>query len=302
MSSTADREMVVTRTIKAPRELVFQAFTDPQHVGHWWGPNGFTLTTFSMDVKPGGSWRYVMHGPDGRDYQNKITYLEIVKPERLVYLHGDGSDNEVEQVSFQTTLTFVEQEGKTTVTMRALFPTAQERDRVVKEYGALEGGKQHLARLEGHLEKQPVSEVSDREIFTTRVMKASQALIFRAFADQQRLKNWWGPNGFTNTIEQFDFLPGGTWKLIMHGPDGTDYHNESRFDEIVEPARIVFTHLRPMHRFRMTMTMEPVGKDTRFSFRMLFDDAAECQRVKAFVGPANEQNFDRLEAELANMK
>lgn len=301
MSSTADRELVTTRTIKAPRELVFQAFTDPQHVGHWWGPNGFTLTTFSMEVKPGGVWRYVMHGPDGRDYQNKITYVEIVKPEKLVYVHG-GGDGDLEEVSFQTTVTFTEQDGKTTVTMRALFPTAQQLDLVVKEYGAREGGKQHLARLEGHLEKQSVSDASDREIVTTRVMKVSQALLFRAFADRERLKNWWGPNGFTSTIEQFDFQPGGTWKLIMHGPDGTDYHNESRFDEIVEPARIAFTHLRPVHRFKMTMTMEAVGQDTRFSFRMLFDDVEECQRVKAFVVPANEQNFDRLEAELAKMK
>lgn len=301
MSSTADREMIIMRTIRAPRELVFEAFTDPKHISHWWGPNGFTTTTYSIDVRPGGVWRYVMHGPDGRDYQNKITYVEIVKPEKLVYLLG-GGDGDLEDASFQTTVTFTEEDGKTTVTMRALFPTAEQRDLVIKEYGALEGGKQHLARLEGHLQMQPVSAAPDREIVTTRVIKASQALIFRAFADQQRLKNWWGPSGFTSTIEQFDFQPGGTWKFIMHSPDGTDYPNESRFDEIIEPARIVFTHLKPMHRFRMTMTMEPVGKDTRISFWMLFDTVEERERVKQFVEPANEENFDRLESELAVMK
>ena len=87
-----DREIVLSRLIDAPQELVFDAWTDPEQVGQWWGPSGFTTTTHKMEVKPGGVWRFVMHGPDGRDYQNKITYLEIVPPERLVYRHGGDED------------------------------------------------------------------------------------------------------------------------------------------------------------------------------------------------------------------
>ena len=82
---TAGREIVITRLIAAPPELVFDAWTDPKQIGRWWGPNGFTTTTHSMDVRPGGVWRFVMHGPDGRDYQNKIVYREVKRPERLVY-------------------------------------------------------------------------------------------------------------------------------------------------------------------------------------------------------------------------
>ena len=96
-----DREIVLSRLIDAPQELVFDAWTDPEQVGQWWGPSGFTTTTHKMEVKPGGVWRFVMHGPDGRDYQNKITYLEVVPPERLVYRHG--GDEDLEPVSFQTT-------------------------------------------------------------------------------------------------------------------------------------------------------------------------------------------------------
>ena len=106
-----DREIVITRLIDAPRELVFDAWTDPEQVVQWWGPRGFTTTTHKMEVKPGGVWRFVMHGPDGRDYQNKITYLEIVPPERLVYRHG--GDEDLEPVSFQTTVTFAAEGGKT---------------------------------------------------------------------------------------------------------------------------------------------------------------------------------------------
>lgn len=143
-TSTADREIVTTRVFDAPRELVFQAWTDPAHLARWWGPNGFTTTTSHFDFRPGGSWRFVMHGPDGRDYPNNCDYIEIVPPSRIVYDHG-GDDG---RVHFHSTITFEEQPcGKTLVTMRAVFPTAAERDLVVREYGAIEGGKQTLARL-----------------------------------------------------------------------------------------------------------------------------------------------------------
>lgn len=146
-----DRQIVTTRVLDAPRDLVFKMWTDPEHIVQWWGPKGFTTTTYSMDVRPGGVWRFVMHGPDGTDYQNQITYLEIVKPERLVYKHGGGED--VEPVNFETTVTFEEQGGKTRLTMRALFPSAEAREHVVKKYGAIEGASQTMDRLEQHLAK-----------------------------------------------------------------------------------------------------------------------------------------------------
>src|SRR5512146_2810578 len=87
---TASREITATRLVEAPRELVFRVWTEPDHIAHWWGPNGFTTTIHEMDVRPGGVWRFVMHGPDGRDYQNKIVYVEVTPPERLVYDHVAG--------------------------------------------------------------------------------------------------------------------------------------------------------------------------------------------------------------------
>jgi uncharacterized protein YndB with AHSA1/START domain len=143
------RTLVTTRVFDAPRELVFAAWSDPNHLAQWWGPNGFTTTTHTFDKRPGGVWRFVMHGPDGRDYQNRITYDEIVKPERLVYHHGGADD--VEPVQFHVTVTFEDVGGKTKLTMRAVFPSAAERDRVVKDYGAAEGAKQTLARLAEYL-------------------------------------------------------------------------------------------------------------------------------------------------------
>lgn len=150
-SPTADREIVITRTFDAPRELVFAAWTDPKHIAHWWGPNGFTTTTHEMDVRPGGTWRFIMHGPDGTDYPNKIAYREVVKPERLVYDHG--SDQEDDPIQFHVTATFDDEGGRTRLTMRSVFATPEARDRVVREYGAIEGGHQTLARLAEYLTK-----------------------------------------------------------------------------------------------------------------------------------------------------
>ena len=144
------RSIVTVREFDAPRDLVWAAFTDPKHLAHWWGPNGFTLTTYIFDFKPGGVWRFVMHGPDGRDYQNRIVYREIVKPERIAYSHGGAED--MEPVSFHTTATFEDiGGGRTRLIFWALFPTAAERDRVAKEYGAVEGAKQTLGRLADYL-------------------------------------------------------------------------------------------------------------------------------------------------------
>jgi uncharacterized protein YndB with AHSA1/START domain len=139
------RVIIGTRVLDAPRELVWQVWTDPKHLARWWGPNGFRTTTSAYDLRPGGVWRFVMHGPDGRDYQNRVTFDEIVKPERLVYHHGGGDD--VEPVLFRSTVTFEDLGGKTKVTLRGVFPSAEERARVIKEYHADKGMEQTLARL-----------------------------------------------------------------------------------------------------------------------------------------------------------
>ena len=142
--------MVGTRLLDAPRELVWSVWTDPKHLAQWWGPDGFRTTTSAFDFKAGGVWRFVMHGPDGRDYENRITFDEIVKPERIAYHHGGGDD--VEPVQFRTTVTFDDLGGKTRVTFRGVFPSAEERARVIREYGADKGLVQTLARLGAYVE------------------------------------------------------------------------------------------------------------------------------------------------------
>ena len=153
-SDVADRncpkptnDFVFTRTFRrvfnAPRKLVFEAWSDPKHLADWWGPRGFTTTTSEFDMRPGGVWRFVMHGPDGVDYMNRIIFVEVLKPERLVYKHAS---DEAEPINFDVTVTLAEEDGKTRLKSRILFPAAA-RSEVVAKYGAIEGAYQTLDRL-----------------------------------------------------------------------------------------------------------------------------------------------------------
>lgn len=151
-SSTIDREIVIERVFDAPRELVWEAWTNPEHVAKWWGPNGFTTTIKKMDFRVGGVWKLTMHGPDGKDYPNSSVFREIVRPERIVFAHG-GRREGGPSANFLSTWTFEELGNQTRVTMRLLFDTPAERDLVIREFGAVEGGKQTFARLAEYLEK-----------------------------------------------------------------------------------------------------------------------------------------------------
>lgn len=144
------RAIIGSRVFEAPRELVFAAFTEQKHLAQWWGPDGFTTTTHSFDFHPDGVWRFVMHGPDGRDYQNRVTFDEIKRPELLAYRHGGGDD--VEPVQFSQRLTFEDLDGdKTRLTWHGTFPSAQARARVIKDYGADKGLAQTMARLAAYV-------------------------------------------------------------------------------------------------------------------------------------------------------
>jgi uncharacterized protein YndB with AHSA1/START domain len=151
MSQSSDRELFITRVLKAPRELVWEAWTDPKHIIHWWGPDGFTNTIHAMEVKPGGVFHLTMHGPDGTDFPNKIVYREVVKPSLLVWTHGSGIKDDPRE--FETTVTFEEKQGKTEITMRMVFKTKEARDLVVEKYGALEGNRQTIDKLELYLQQ-----------------------------------------------------------------------------------------------------------------------------------------------------
>jgi len=143
-SDTSDRELLISRLLDAPVELVWEVWTQPEHIALWWGPDGFTNTIQTMDVQPGGEWNLVMHGPDGTDYKNKSIFKEIIPYRKLVYEHISGP-------TFTATIEFESRGDQTHLSWHMLFETAEEFIKVVKTFKADEGLKQNVEKLHAYL-------------------------------------------------------------------------------------------------------------------------------------------------------
>lgn len=235
----ADNEVIISRVLHAPRELVWEAWTNPKHVVNWWGPRGFTNTTKRHEFRVGGYWEHMMHGPDGVNYPNKAKFLEIVPLERITFLLGGGSDLEADErrgATFTATWTF-ETVGAnlTRLTGRMVFPSKEARDRVVRDFGAIEGGKQTLERAAEY-----VAGLQARPFVISREFAAPRELVWRAWTELEHFKHWFGPKGFTMTVATMDFRPGGMFHYSMRSPDGQVMWGKAAYREIVRPEKLVW--------------------------------------------------------------
>lgn len=287
-SAASDREIVATRVFDAPRELVFRMWTDPEHIAQWWGPRGFTNTISKMDVRPGGVWEFVMHGPDGTDYKNKFVYVEVVRPERIVYDHVSGP-------LFHATAAFADEGGKTRVTVRMLFESAALRNKVAEEFGAVEGLGQTLDRFGEQLANRP------NDVTITRLFNAPPALVFKAWTDPELLAKWWGPHRFTNPRCEVDARPGGAIRIDMRGPDGTVYPMTGVFHEVVEPVRLVFINTAMDGKLEVlnTVTFAEENGKTRITMQATVLKATpETAFALSGMEAGWTQSFEKLEAML----
>lgn len=143
-----------------------------------------------------------------------------------------------------------------------------------------------------------MSEYLQRIIYSAREVNSPVEIVYEAFVNPLHLKNWWGPAGFSNTIHEFDLRPEGKWILTMHGPEKGNYENSSDFKQVVEHQLIRWRRTSPPI-FEMEVGFEKLSDlRTRISFKMIFDTAEECEKIRRFALPKNEENFDRLEREL----
>ncbi|HZP77998.1 MAG TPA: SRPBCC domain-containing protein [Pseudolabrys sp.] len=279
-SSTAPRELVVTRFFDAPRELVFKMWTDPAHARHWWGPRDYPVTQLSLDARPGGKWRGCLTSTqDGRALWQHGVFREVVPPARLVFtfVWEEEGERGTETV---VTVTFTEENGKTRMVMwQTPFQSAPERD------GHGFGWASTFNRLTQHLNDLarsiPMSAAAirkptaTREVTITRVYDAPRSLVFKMWTDPQHMAQWWGPQGFTNPVCELDVRPGGRMYVVMHGPAGTDFDRDfpmsGTFHEIVAPERLVFTSVaeddngNPHLEAYTVVTFEDLGGKTRLT-------------------------------------
>jgi uncharacterized protein YndB with AHSA1/START domain len=233
----SDREIVMSRVLHAPRALVWEAWTNPAHIAQWWGPRGFRTEIKQMDFRVGGVWAHTMVGPDGTRYPNQSVFKEIVPQERIVFSHGGGrEDGEMPGANFTATWTFEAIDAeKTKITGRLLFLSAAARDRVVRDYGAVEGGRQTLERLSEQL-----AAMLCESFIIAREFDAPRDLVWRVWTEREHFARWFGPKGFKVNLRQFDLRPDGMTHYSMIMPDGNEMWGRAIYREIVPPVKIVW--------------------------------------------------------------
>ena len=226
-SPTSDREIIISRVLNAPVELVWEVWTNPEHIKNWWGPNGFTNTIFEMDVKVGGIWDFVMHGPDGTDYKNKSVYKELVKYKRIVFEHVSGPH-------FTATIDFERRGDKTFLKWQMLFNSREEFLQVIKTFKADEGLKQNIYKLEGYLQevenKHP--NMSEDVLVFEKTFDAPVEKVWRAITDVDQMKQWYFPQ-----LEQFKAEVGFETQFNVHHA-GKDYLHIWKITEVVPLKKI----------------------------------------------------------------
>ena len=232
-------EIYITRIYNAPVKAVWDAWTDPAQVAQWWGPRGFTLTSHSKDLRPGGFWRYTMHGPDGVDYPNKTEYFEVEEYSRLVYDHGA---NDEQPPMFRVTVQFTElltELGKQTkMEMTMTFPSpeiAQTTGQFIKEAG----GNSTWDRLAEYMEEQ----ITNKNVFViNRSFNADIETMFKLWTTPEHLLQWSGPKGSAMEYLRADIREGGSSLYRMTIMDGkTEMYGRANYLQISPTHLIVYT-------------------------------------------------------------
>ena len=233
-ASTSANEITITRLYDAPVKTVWEAWTDPEQIAQWWGPRGFTLTTHSKDLRPGGTWDYTMHGPDGTDYPNVARYFEVEPMKKLRYDHGGTHD---QPALFHVLVLFKEVNGKTQMDMTMTLPTPEaleETRQIIKNHN----GNSTWDRLGEYLEKAS----SDREIFIiNRSFSAPLDTMYNLWTDPDHFTQWLPPTGFTMRFIRADIKPGGSGFYAMTDGRAMTMYGKVEYREMHRPDRIVYT-------------------------------------------------------------
>ena len=233
-ANSKPNEIAITRMYDAPVEAVWDAWTDPDQVAQWWGPRGFTLTTHSKDLRPGGNWHYTMHGPDGTDYPNNTVYLEVEEHAKLVYDHGGYADR---PPLFRVTVLFSETDGKTKMDMTMALATAEEAEQT-REFIKKANGYSTWDRLAEYLAK----ESSGKEQFViNRSFDAPLELMFEMWTNPEHIAQWLAPTGFTMEFRQSKSEAEGNTFYFMTNGNGVDFYGRKRILEMRKPDRVVYT-------------------------------------------------------------
>ncbi len=311
------KDIRITRVYDAPLQTVWDAWTEPDQIAKWWGPRGFTLTTHSKDLRPGGIWHYTMHGPDGVDFPNKTLYHEVIACEKLVYDHGGYDDR---PALFRVTVLFSEWEGKTKMVMTATCPTAEDAA-AMRGFIKDAGGNATWDRLAEHVNE---AELGRNSFVINCSFESPIVRLFEMWTDPTHLAKWLPPVGFEMEFLRTDFRVGESSFYRMSSPDGVVFYGQHEICEIVKPDRLVYTQrFCDEHKHvsrhpglpvfpeamlvtviftkeseewtRITLTSEPVGTATA-------EEIAEFINLRQSMTQGWSRSFDKLESLIAGVE
>jgi uncharacterized protein YndB with AHSA1/START domain len=270
---TGPRELQFSREFAAPRELVWQALTQPEMVANWWGPDGFMNTVHSHDLRPGGRWNLTMHGPDGTDFLNYIVFDEIVVNTRLAFHHVEGEGSE--KVHHSSIFALEDCDSGTRITMKLTMESAKALDELIEKYGVLDGGLQCLRRwcefvmamLAGQQGGFLVTASGETDILIVRNFMAPPTLLYEVCTRPEHLREWWGGCGeLTTTLCEADPRVGGKWRIVLSARDGSEHAFHGEYLELVPAKRCVQTFVYeqiPGAESLETALFQPVPGGTR---------------------------------------
>lgn len=313
VAKSRSNEIRIVRTYDAPVKAVWDAWTDLKQVVQWWGPRGFTLTTHSKELKPGGIWHYTMHGPDGVDYPNKTLYHEVEPYAKLVYDHGGYDDR---PPLFRVTALFSETKGKTKLEMTMALATPEAAEEI-RKFIKKASGESTWDRLAEYLEK----EATGKEKFViNRSFDAPLEVIYEMWTNPKHFSQWLAPTGMEMQFLRADIKPGGNTFYVMTG-NNLKMYGRAEYLKIEKPDTLVYTQqfcdekeklsrhpLAPTwpatmlttvklteegpDRTRVTVTWEPYGATTKEELETFIK--ARGGMTQGWTG-----SFDKLEAFLA---
>ena len=275
----------ISRTFDASKELVWKAFTDPEHLKHWWGPKGYTVRVSNMDFRPGGIYHYCLRSPEGKDIWGRFTYKEIRPFEKIVLVSCFSDENAgvtrhpmspTWPLLMLSTFTFTEDKGKATLSIQwvPISPTEEESKTFEDGRSSMnQGWTGTLDQLTGYLAKVKDKGADERELAINRILNAPRERVWKAWTVSKQVAHWWGPNGFTNPLCELDVREGGIIRIDMRGPDSTIYPMAGIFNEIVEPERLIFTsaaldkNKKPLFEVRNIVTFIKHNGKTEITLR-----------------------------------
>lgn len=275
-------EIYICRVYDAPVAVVWDAWTDTEKVAQWWGPRGFTLTTHSKELRPGGFWNYTMHGPDGTDYPNRTVYHEVTPRRKLVYDHGATADR---APLFRVTVLFSEKDGKTTMEMTMALATA-EQAAATRKFVKEAGGNATWDRLAEFLEKQN----SSRDLFViNRSFEASKEVVFSMWTDPEHFVKWLPPAGFEMEILEGEIVPGSSIFFRTSNNKDVTMFAKMSYQAIQSPDFLVYEqafcneHGEPGHHPSL-----PIWPSTMLTTIRFFDEGPHGSRVNVNWEPCGK--------------